>query len=187
VQVLALLVTFLSVSCGMNFLPRRISGYRGDGEISRIKFLLNQGVRIDFEQFLFSDSYHGSFKLISLPRHPSGYYVGIAFVEEPNPLRLQKLERWSDGGIRFVLRDARGTTLMECSGSLKDVRWSYVGEGMFVYTRLLDNGSIEKCYLSDELIKHRTNRPASLEAWYTPGAGAPALPVRIRLSAGGYK
>ena len=187
VQVFALLVAFLAASCGIHFLPRRISGYHGDGTISRIKFFPNQGFRIDFEDFLFSETYHGSFRLTSIPRHPSGYYVGIAFVEEPNPFRVHNLERWSNGTIRFALRNDRDATLMECAGSLRDMGWSYVGEGMFVYKRLLDDGSIDKCYLSDELIKHRTNRPASLEAWYTPGAGAPALPVRIRLSAGGYK
>lgn len=61
-------------------LPVRISGYRGEGRITRVPFLLNPGFQVDFEQFPASDAHKASYKLNGIPKHDDTYRVGIVLL-----------------------------------------------------------------------------------------------------------
>src|SRR5512134_2886203 len=75
-----------TLGCNLNPLPVDTSSYKGEGAISRIPFLPNQGVRIDFEAFSMATPYRRAFRIDGLPRHSSGYKVGfIAELESPLP------------------------------------------------------------------------------------------------------
>src|SRR5467141_3273910 len=81
--------TTLSCDVLMMRPPRRISGYRGDGTVSRIKNPVNPGWKVDFDPFSLARAFAGRYTLDDLPKTwwRNGYearlVVALTPTEEP--------------------------------------------------------------------------------------------------------
>src|SRR6267142_1167550 len=163
-----------------------ISSYRGDGKISRILFLPNPGVRLDFEGFSLTSAYSAKYRLDGLPSHRSAFYVGLSVnvQQEDFDQNPKEVTRVPGGVLSLRLLSKDGKMLFDCSRTIDKLDWTWAagsrmglcegrraprGTESFIYPEWID---------SDD-------PPAFLEVHYEPAANAPNITGWIRLSAGG--
>src|SRR5262245_53206552 len=83
----------LFVSCAPD-----VSGYKGDGSISPIRFILNPGVRVDLGSLDLSEPVDRTYCIEGLPAVSDQFYFVSLRVYDPGELRIK-----SDSPIRFGL------------------------------------------------------------------------------------
>jgi len=177
----------LLTSCALNPFPARIGAYRGDGEISRIRFLPNQGLKIDFEEFSLAAPYRAVYRLNGLPKHRSGYTIGLIAYTGSNEQRPPELTGRPGGTLSVRVLDGRGRTILECAATIDRLGWGYeAGDRMGEIHNTKSDGSFEHSYLAPAEFRRPPDVPTTLEVSYEPSSDAPDIRARIRLSAGGF-
>lgn len=168
----------LSVACSLKgmFTPMRLSGYRGDGTITRIRFLPNPGVRVDFEEFSLARPYRTTYRLDGLPRRPFSYSVDI-MVPGPHRGSLQ-------GFLSLVLRDAGGRTIFHCQGSPACSDVSEGEEAECTFLKLYGPRVVQSRIMPVDFLP-ASLRPSTLEITWEPPAGSPERQAHIRMTSGG--
>jgi len=178
-------VLMWSLAC---HLPVKISGYRGDGTISRTKFFLNPGARVDLEKFSLASPYKAEYRLDGLPKHRSGYFVGLGVdvVQADYSQWPKQIMTGPNGVITLRLRDAGAQVLFDCTGPVDKLEWTWVvGERLGWFGNLFG----PKTKTSFIFPEYFDSPSASyvLEVSYEPAVGAPDVKAWVRLSAGGQK
>ncbi len=164
------------------------SAYQGDGVISKIKFLPNPGIKVEFEKFSLSRPYSKTYRLEGLPRHRSDYFVGLAVaVEQPdfdqNPRAV--LERPA-GTLHLVLRDGSGTSLFDCQRPVNQIQWTWVaGERLGWFGKVAGPRSETSKIFPADLKSPQP--PTTLEVQYEPAPESPDVSAWVRVVAGGQK
>ena len=170
--------TALLVACSLKGMltPMRLSDYRGDGTITKIRFLPNPGVRIDFEEFSLARPYRASYRLDGLPKRPFPYSVEI-IVPGPHRGSLQ-------GFLSLVLRDSGGRTIFHCQGSPGCSEVPKGGEARCTFVKLYGPRVVESWIMPVDFLPDSL-RPSTLEITWEPLAGSPDRQAHIRMASGG--
>jgi len=184
--VLLSVVVFLG--CGLHHLPVDISQYTGDGVISRVEFTPNQGVRVDFERFSLAAPYRKQFSLTGLPRHASGYNIGLVPELKTDELeqRPGALMKPSIGVLSFRVLDLAGQVVVDATSPLDELDWRWNEHEPFgSIFRGLDAG-IANSLIAEAAFGKPPNAPATLQVEYEPGENRLDLQCHVRLTAGGF-
>ena len=165
----AVVVLVLASGCSA---PVPISGYQGDGNISRIWFWPNIGVKVDFEEFSLQEPFTAIYKIKGLPRPKDFLVAGL--VLDPSG--------WSErksltGVLELRIKDTTGRVLSEGRASLTEWHWGESGG---------DHFATNKIELMPKHFEKDQSPPAILEVSYEPVGRIPAVTARVRLSADGY-
>jgi hypothetical protein len=178
-------VVLLALTLGCH-LPVAVSSYQGDGKISRIPFLPNPGVRVDFERFSLRSTYNAKYRLEGLPRRPSAFYVGLSVdvQQEDFDQNPKEVTKAPGGVLALRLLSNEGKVLFDCSRTIDRLDWTWAaGSRMgLCLGRQAPRGTESLIY--PEWIDS-DDPPAFLEVHYDPVPNAPDVVGWIRLSAGG--
>lgn len=174
----------LVISC---HLPVRVSGYRGDGTISKVDFLLNPGFQVEFEQFSLSAVHRATYRLDGLPKHHDTYRVGIVLAVLPQELgrRPKALDDVQLSTLQVRLIDGTGRSIFECRSSLGEMSWTWTREQFF---GTLHSPESPACVNSTFMLGKLDSPPylpTLLEVTYEPASGAVDLMAKVRVIAGG--
>ncbi|HEV8700422.1 MAG TPA: hypothetical protein VGV60_04015 [Candidatus Polarisedimenticolia bacterium] len=175
--------------------PVRISGYHGDGAISRIPHPLNPGFKVDFEEFSLSKPYRATYRVGGLPqrRRYDAYRAAIVVGLTPDEdAAWPPMPAWVTsrpvGTMTLTLRDPSGTMMFHGSHEIASLRWkSFIDDlpyGRFHSPRGEKDPSWT-LFLDSVDLEHQS--PAELEADYVPGPDAPDRLARVRILAGGFE
>jgi hypothetical protein len=166
----------------------KASEYRGDGQLSKLKFLLNPGVQVDFEKFVLNAPYKAHYRIDGLPPHRSGYFVGMAvdISQADDDQHPRQLVSAPVGTLGLRLRSKTGRVLFDCTGPVDQLQWSWVvGERLGRFAGRTSPRAQESFIFSDYF--ETDDLPSALEVSYEPLSTAPNVNAWIRLSAGGQK
>lgn len=184
-------LVFCLLVVGMSFwgchLPVRISDYRGDGAITRLRNIRNPGFQVHFEKFSLASPYKAAYRVDDLPQHFYLYHVGLL----PELARLEG-EQWIElisegklGKLSLRLLDGAGEIIFDASMDFSKLYWRGSHAGLF--------GEINSVDLPMDMVSTFTytawgpppNIPAILEVTYEPGANSPERMANIQITAGG--
>jgi len=171
----------------MNLIPVGVSKYKGDGTISSILFLPNQGVRVDFDPFPLNAPFHKEYRLDGLPEHSSGYDVGLipdikkSYDQHPPELLTQ-----GEGNLRLRLLDSDNRVIFDVESSLDQLAWGWVEDDHFgrIATKGSDGELIQSSIRASQF-SDPSHRPRVLEVDYSPDPRSLSISGRICLFAGG--
>ena len=167
-------------------LPVRISDYRGDGTISRVKFFLNPGLKVDFEEFTLASPYKATYRVDGLPKHHSLYHVGLVPALPTSELgqRPEMLATGPVGLLSLRLLDGTGDVIFDCRSSLDKMYWIWRRGEPFGEINAETPRVKTSTFLPDS-VGPPPNGPSVLEVTYDPAANAPDVMAKIRISVGG--
>jgi len=183
----------LGMGCVMKavFSPRHLSNYRGDGTISKIKFLPNPGVKVEFEHFPLSRPYRAIYRLEGLPRRPSPYWVHlvVANARELNPNLNGPIRIGIRGTLTLWSRDSLGHTIFYCSWSPEEHGWS-TGCGSGIHEVCagflkLYGPRVQQAYILPGDVRGSLGEKLSLEVSWDPESAESKYEAWVLLRCGG--
>ncbi len=173
----------LMMSC---HLPVRISGYRGDGTISKVHFFLNPGFQVDFEQFSVSSAHKASYKLDGIPKHDDLYQVGVVLLVPLAELghKPKILDKLQLNVLQLRLIDGLGREIFLCRSLLGEMNWIWTREEFFGTIWSQSPRCISSTFVRSAIGSH-PYMPILLELEYEPTADSVDLMAKVRIIAGG--
>lgn len=165
----------------------RISGYSGDGTISKVRFFLNPLVRVDFESFSLARPYEAKYRLDGLPKHHDVYEVVLVPDLPISELgqRPKMLKAGRVGRLSLRLLDASGQVIFDCNEFLDKMGWEWdrgQPQGI-IHTPFAPRDKI--AVFPPERVNSPDHAAVLLEVVYDPEPGAPDIQAKIRVTAGG--
>lgn|SRR5262245_60044265 len=179
----------MAMSCSFKGMltPMHLDAYGGDGSISRVKYLPNPGVRIEFEKFDLSHRYEADYRLDGLPQRPFAYHLDLVvpYPQDWQPSESSDLLRVS-GELTIKVVDNAGTALYICSGAPwwggtfgKDIREA---RACFAQCRGLHG---DMPYIIPDDLSEPSRLPLTISVAWVPGADPQELKGWFRLQSGG--
>jgi hypothetical protein len=178
----ALVVTMLSsTACSPMYLAARppvdLSGYRGEGTVTRLKHPINPGFMVDFTGFPLDAPSSTTFQLDGLPkpRHDSPYELAlVVHLDQDEASRWPEVPPWLTlhalGTLGLRVTSVTGLVLFDCQCPLADQHWQRRTDEdvLFAVLRVRTPPGVRASRFPSDAKPEQA--PAELDVEYTPGA-----------------
>lgn len=167
--------------------PMKPANYTGDGQMKELPFLLNPGIRVDFDKFSLASTHQAAYNLGNLPRHKSPYFVGLSVQidqgdhdQEPRAVAGKNI-----GRLTLRMKNVNGDVIFDCDGSLDQLGWIWAAGERLGYFGDMSSRKLKSMVYPTDFSEN--NGLGVLEVNYEPAENAPDIVAWIRLTAGGEK